>query len=375
MRHVHLLIKPSSGLCDLRCRYCFYHDITEKRSVSSYGFMSEETLEAVLREGLSFAEKELTVAFQGGEPTLIGLDFFRKAVALQKKLNTRRIPIHNAIQTNGMCLTEEWAVFLKENNFLTGISLDGIKQTHDQNRIDAHGEGTFQRVMDAIRLLERHGVDFNVLTVVNRQTAKKIQSIYNFYKKQNLPYLQFIPCLDPLGEEAGQRGYSLSPKEYGRFLCTLFDLWYRDAKQGQAVSIRQFENYVAMLLGYPPEECGMSGICGYQHVVEADGSVYPCDFYVLDAFRLGKIPENTLAQINARREELGFRELSAIPHSKCRTCPYAPLCRGGCRRHRAVSADGSLGLNRFCESYALFFPYALPRLRELAGTGATRQAR
>lgn len=366
VRSLHLLIKPASGMCNLNCRYCFYHDIVEKREQRSYGFMTEDTLEAVIEKGLAAAEYACTISFQGGEPTLAGLDFYKTAVALQKKHNQKGIQIHNAIQTNGLLLDREWAVFLKENNFLVGISLDGVKDTHDHNRPDGRGEGTFGRVMESIRLLENHGVAYNVLTVVNRQTAHRAAKIYNFYKRSGIRFLQFIPCLDPLGEEHGAMSYSLTAEDYGSFLCTLFDLWYRDAKAGTACSVLQFENYIEMLLGYPPSACGLSGVCGMQHVVEADGSVYPCDFYVLDEYRLGNLRTDSFEEINARRKEIGFVEKSMEIIPECKTCPFFSICRGGCRRHRPVNPDGSLGKNIFCESYRKFFAYAGPRLAELA---------
>lgn len=370
MKYVHLLIKPSSGMCNLNCKYCFYHDIMKKRDRRSYGFMEDGTLEEVIKKGIAYAEKECTIAFQGGEPTLIGLDFYKKVVALQKKHNPRKIVIHNAIQTNGMGLDEDWADFLRENHFLVGISLDGTRETHDHNRLDARGQGTFDRIMETIRLFDAHHVEYNILTVVNRQTAKKVGRIYRFYKENHLEYLQFIPCLDPLGEAPGKQEYSLTPKEYGTFLNRLFDLWYQDLKSGKPVSIRQFENYIEMMLGYPPEACGMSGVCGYQHVVEADGSVYPCDFYVLDRYRLGSLLETDMEEINRRRKELGFIEQSMAVDPKCGSCRYYPLCRGGCRRHRTVSGDGKLGLNYFCESYQMFFDYAGARMAELARMAA-----
>lgn len=372
MKYVHLLIKPASGLCNLNCTYCFYHDIMEKRDRSSYGFMADSTLEEVIKKGIAYAERECTIAFQGGEPTLTGLEFYEKAVAFQKKHNPKGIPVHNAIQTNGLGLDEAWADFFRENHFLVGISLDGIEDTHDHNRLDPRGEGTFAWVMETIQLFERRHVDYNILTVVNRQTAKKVNRIYHFYKENHLEYLQFIPCLDPLGEEPGKRDYSLTPKEYGLFLNRLFDLWYQDLKNGKPVSIRQFENYIEMMLGYPPEACGMSGVCGYQHVVEADGSVYPCDFYVLDPYRLGNLLETDLEEINRRRKELGFVEESMAVAPKCKGCRFFPLCRGGCRRHRPVAEDGKLGLNYFCESYEMFFAYAEKRMNELARIVASR---
>ena len=370
MRSIHVLIKPASGMCNLNCRYCFYHDIVEKREQRSYGFMAEDTLEAVIQKALDYAQQECSISFQGGEPTLAGLDFFRTAVALQKKHNKKGLRIHNSIQTNGLMLNGEWADFLRDNRFLVGISLDGVKETHDCNRLDALGEGTFGRVMEVIGLLRSHRVEYNVLTVVNKQTAHRATKIYNFYKRAGLHYLQFIPCLDPLGDPHGGTPYSLTAEDYGTFLCTLFDQWYRDAKQGTACSILQFENYLEMMLGYPPQACGMSGVCGMQHIVEADGSVYPCDFYVLDQYRLGNLNTDSFQQINTRRKEIGFVEASMPIAMECRTCPYFGLCRGGCRRHRPVEPDGALGLNIFCKSYRQFFGYAQPRLAELARIAA-----
>ena len=361
-----MLLKPASGLCGLRCRYCFYHDETAKRERASYGIMEEAVLEAVIQRALASATQSCTFSFQGGEPTLAGLDFFRRAVELARQYNKNRVQVCFSLQTNGMDLTPAWADFLAENHFLVGLSLDGVKETHDANRVTPQGEGTFQRVLRAVQLLESHGAAFNILTVVNRQTAPQVERIYRFYQRSRLGYLQFIPCLDPLGEAPGEQDYSLSPQEYGRFLCRLFDLWYQDAVGQRAPSIRQFENYIEMLLGFPPEACGMAGVCGMQHVVEADGSVYPCDFYVLDGYRLGNLCTDSLEEINRRREALGFVQQSRAVHRACRDCPHFPLCRGGCRRYRAVEADGSLGRNTLCPGYREFFAYAAPRLKELA---------
>ncbi|MEG1427843.1 MAG: radical SAM protein, partial [Oscillospiraceae bacterium] len=289
MPPMNLLIKPASSLCNLRCSYCFYLDSAQNRSCENFGIMSGETLENILKKALAFAEGECTIAYQGGEPTLAGLEFFRNSVALQKKHNLKGIDIHNAIQTNLFCIDEEWAAFFKENHFLVGVSLDGTKETNDVFRRDREGNGCFTQVMKNIDLLKKYQVEFNILTVVHSQTAKKIQSIYGFYQKCGFEYLQFIPCLEPFHEEGERHPFTLSAKAYGTFLINLFDLWYRDFLTGSAPHIRQFENYMEMLLGYPPESCGMSGICSMQNVIEADGTVYPCDFYVLDAFSLGNL--------------------------------------------------------------------------------------
>lgn len=360
MPDISVLIKPASGLCNMQCKYCFYHDETENREVASYGFMTEETLEHVIEKAIAFSDTSCTFTFQGGEPCLRGLDFFKKAVFLQKKHNRKGISVSNAIQTNGLCLDREWATFLKENHFLTGVSLDGTAFTHDSFRVDTKGEGTFERVVRGIELLKEYEVDFNILTVVNAVTAKKISQVYEFYKQNGYIYLQFIPCLNPLGKERERFPYTLTPKAYGHFLKSLFDLWYNDWKAGNMVHVQQFEEYVKMLLLMPPDICGMSGICSCQHAVEADGEVYPCDFYVLDGYKLGNLNRNSFEEINERRRELRFVEESAQMHEDCRSCKYAPICRGGCRRHRNPK-------NYFCASYYDFFDYAIHRLEEIAG--------
>ena len=223
-----MLIKPASGNCNLRCKYCFYHSLTENRSVPSYGMMSLVLLEELVQKSLQYAEMSCTFAFQGGEPTLVGLDFYRKLIEYQNKYNTKNIQIINAIQTNGVVINDSWAEFLAENKFLVGISLDGTRNIHDMNRVDSMNSGSFTRAMNAIELFNKHQVEYNILTVVNAITSRHAVKIYNFFKKQGFKYLQFIPCLDPLNEAPGKHPYSLTPEKYGCFLKTLFDLWYED---------------------------------------------------------------------------------------------------------------------------------------------------
>ena len=367
MNHLNLLIKPASGNCNLRCKYCFYHDITEKRKIPSYGIMSLDTIETIVKKVCDYLPSgECTIAFQGGEPTLTGLDFFKAFVEYQKKYKSDKLIFHNAIQTNGMVIDEEWAKFLSENNFLVGISLDGHEDIHDLYRIDANENGTFARVMESIHLLEKYKVEFNVLTVVTAQVAKNIDKIYKFFKENNLKYQQYIACLDPLDQKHGQYKYSLSPSLYGRFLCHLFDQWYNDIQKGEFVYNRYFENLVGMLIGHLPESCGLIGHCARQVVVEADGSVYPCDYYVLDQYRIGNLITDGFDDIEENRDKSGFIQHSMVINEKCKYCKWAKLCRGGCRRDREPVINGVPSLNHFCESYQQFFEYAYPRLVQLA---------
>lgn len=371
MPPVNVMIKPASGLCNMRCTYCFYADEMVNRERESYGVMTEETLEHVMEKTLAFAERECTIAYQGGEPTLAGLDFFRKSMELEQKYNKNRVKIYHALQTNGYGLDEEWCRFFQEHDFLIGVSLDGVKATHDCHRKSASGEDTFLRIRKNIDLLERFGVEFNILTVVNARTAPKIRKIYEQYAKWGLRYQQYIACLDPIGEEPGKREYSLTPEAYGKFLNELFELWDLDLKKGQQPYIRMFENYVALCAGRHAESCEQNGVCGQQNIVEADGSVYPCDFYVLDDYRLGNLNTDSFEEIYRRRRDLRFQEESLSQSENCRKCRYFPVCRGGCRRHRDNA--GTLADNYFCRSYQMFFDQNYERLREIAGICLQRQ--
>lgn len=366
MPPINLLIKPASGSCNMRCKYCFYADEVSNRETASYGVMKLEVLEQVVQKTLAHATGSCTFAFQGGEPTLAGLDFFRALITYEQKHNIKKLPIQNALQTNGYLIDEEWASFLGENRFLVGLSLDGHKDLHDFYRIDAHGDGTYKRVMHAAQLLNQHKVDFNILTVITAQTAKSIRKIYGFYRRNNFLYQQYIPCLDPIGEERGLHGYSLTPALYAEFLKTLFDLWYYDITHGNFIYIRYFENLVGMLLGEPPESCGMIGYCSMQYVLEADAGVYPCDFYVLDEYLLGNLTTDSFTELDQKRQEIGFVENSRYVSWECESCQWRPLCRGGCRRDREPMKDGRLSLNYFCPAYREFFSYAAPRLQEIA---------
>lgn len=372
MPSLNLLLKPASGGCNMRCSYCFYHDEQKNRDTFSYGMMSEETLEILIKKALQYATRECSFGFQGGEPTLRGLDFFRKAVELQKKYNVRGVKITNALQTNGLLIDEEWAEFLRENHFLVGLSIDGTKDVHDRNRLDTEGKGTYSRALRAAQLLRAHQVDCNVLTVVTGHTADAVTKIYNFYRRSGLLYQQYIPCLDPLGEERGSSPYSLTPDQYGKFLKTLFDLWYRDVTAGNFIYIRYFENLLGILLGHRPESCTLWGQCTIQHVVESDGSVYPCDFYCLDEWKLGNVREDEFRAFPEKSAARSFLERSVQGMEECKACPYYMLCRGGCRRDREPLSVEGQNKNYFCSAYREFFDYALPRLRQIA---AALQAR
>ena len=360
---MYLLIKPASGACNLRCKYCFYADEMKNREIPARAMLTPALFDVILDRAFAHLEqtgdRRLSIGFQGGEPTLVGLPFYEHAVSAVRKRKPASVRVEYFIQTNGTQIDTAWAKFLKENRFLVGLSLDGTAEIHDQLRMDAPGKGTHRSVLRAAEILRRQGCEFNILTVITEEIARHPVKVYNYYKKLGFLYQQYIPCISPLDGEA--LPFALSSEDYGKFLCTLFDLWYKDVLAGAQIYHREFENYIGILLGRYPEECGMIGRCSVQYLIESDGSVYPCDFYALDAYLLGNVTTDDFATLDARRTELQFIERSAALPDECMTCPYGILCRGGCYRNRDEN-----GRNRFCSAYRALFAYALPRMQQLA---------
>lgn len=366
MPPVHVLIKPASSACNLACKYCFYADVSDNRSIKSYGKMTIDTLEKIVQRVMERAEGSCTFAFQGGEPTLVGLDFYKALIEFEKKYAKPGLTVNNALQTNGTLITEEWAEFLGKHQFLVGLSMDGMKSVNDELRYFKQGEGTFDRIMETAALFNKYKVEYNILTVVTKQVTQHIKEIYDFYIEHNFRYLQFIPCLDDIRDEKGQKTYSLLPEDYGIFLKDLFDKWYETLKKGEFVYIRYFDNLLQKMLGYYPEACGMMGTCTHQYVIEADGGVYPCDFYVMDEYKIGNMLTDDFETLEANRTAIDFIPQSQVKESGCLKCKWYGLCHGGCRRDRDQFDNGKMGRNYFCSSYKVFFKHSYPRLEEIA---------
>lgn len=363
-RDINLMLKPSSSKCNLKCKYCFYHSISDARDIKDYGFMELDTLKEIIKKVKKYSNGgNCTIGFQGGESTLIGLDFYKKLIEYTHEDNNGTI-FNFSLQTNGTLINDEWAKFFKKNNFLVGISLDGTKDIHNLNRIYCNGTDTFNSVLKGIKLLKKYNVNFNILTVVTPSISKKFESCYNFFKKNNLKYLQFIPCLEPLENENHIfNNYSLSPKEFEEFLIKSFDLWYKDAKEGNYISIRYFDNILSLFLGYDFEACDMRGVCSCQHIIESDGSVYPCDFYTYEKFSIGNILKEDFDAIHNKNCTIKFMKDSLNISNKCKLCEFKLICRGGCRRYRENERDN---LNFFCSSYYNFFSYSLNGFKEIS---------
>lgn len=366
MKTVSFLIKPASSLCNLRCRYCFYADEAKNRTQASMGFMREETAELLIREAYSAVDPRGSVsfAFQGGEPTLAGLSFLRRFTEQAKELKPSGVSISFSIQTNGILLDEDWAHFFLEEDFLVGISLDGCPDLHNLYRIDAEEKNTWNRIIKNVALLQKTGVKINALCVVTGQCARSPQKVYQTLKKLGFRYMQFIACLDPIGEERGSRPWSLKPEAYGQFLCRLFDLWYRDWEAGDYHSIRLFDDYIHLLLGDGGSTCATYGQCGGYFVVEADGSLYPCDFFTLDEWQMGKLGEKSLTEIAESEIFRRFLTRGTEKPEECAACPWRILCNGGCQNDRSLAEDGIH--NYYCSAFRKLFEYAGERMQKIA---------
>lgn len=349
------MIKPASSLCNLSCEYCFYRDVSEHREHLGFGIMQKDTARVLIEKALKYANGEsIAFAFQGGEPTLAGLEYFKFFVNTVNELNRKKSPVFYSMQTNGTVINEQWAVFLRENRFLVGLSLDG-DHVANKFRKNPAGENSFYTIMDAARILEKHRVEFNILTVLTGYCAENIEHIYRFFRFQGFGYLQFIPCLRPFGSKEKSELY-MTPDQYADFLIKLFNLYVKDYVQHRYVSIRQFDNWVRLYLGHPTEQCGIKGHCSHQFVSEANGNIYPCDFYCTDEYLLGNILESDFTQMERSETAVNFIRESLVIPQRCKECKLYPICRsGGCKRTQ-LSED-------YCEAYKKFFSSCLPLFR------------
>ena len=360
MPPITVMVKPVSGACNMRCGYCFYTDVMARRGTAVYPRMTPEILEAVVRRAFSYADGQVSFAFQGGEPALIGLGFYETFMRLERRYNVRSLPVSNAVQTNGLQISDEMISFFAQEHFLVGVSMDGFAEAHDRLRVDSSGGPTFERVCGTVRRLSDAGVDFNILCVVNDFVAREPRKVFQNLSRYG--YIQFISCLDDL--DGGKKPYSLRPEHYLTFLKTTFDLYYQAFMSGHPVSIRNFDNYIGMMMGIPPENCALCGRCGQYFLVESDGSVYPCDFYVLDQWKLGSVLDSSFYRLAASERALRFRSESLPVPAQCRACQWYPLCRNGCRRER----NPETGVNIWCDCFREFFAFSADRMSRIAAS-------
>lgn len=356
MKYFSLLIKPASSTCNLRCSYCFYADVANSREQTNYGIMNEETMEHLIDATLNHFNEDVTItfAFQGGEPTCAGLEYFKKFVAYVNTQKKDYHYFHYAIQTNATLLSEEWMPFLYEHQFLVGVSLDGYIKNHNKCRKDANSKDTYMTIMNNISLLRKYNIEFNILTVLTSELSKHPKELYAFYRKNAFDFVQLIPCLPKFNEEYDQ--YALKPKDFASFYKVFFDLWYADFQKQQAMSITLFDNIIPLFAGIPPQQCGYLGYCHTQFVIEADGSVYPCDFYVLDEYKLGNINNDSIEILSKNSVVTKFLEMPRRKSNLCDSCRYLNICHGQCKR---------MNINYFTENYCGYQDFLASKEKEI----------
>ncbi len=353
-----LLVKPVSADCNLSCRYCFYLRPTDPYRGTGRHVMDDRTLRAMIASHMESAGRCASFGWQGGEPLLAGIDFFQKAVSYQEQYGSSGQLVSNNLQTNGTLLNDDWAKFFRRYNFFIGVSLDGPEAFHDAYRRFAGGNSSFRQALAGIQVLRKHQVDFSILTVVNDVTARKPRELYDFFLRQGIFRLQFIPCVEVDKKRGEKTDYSVGVKDYGEFLCSLFDVWYN--KGNPAASIRLFENVLAIFAGLESEICEFHDRCGTYAVVEHNGDVYPCDFFVEEKWLLGNLVEEPLAEIIRSRKAETFNSAKQLSSSPCGRCPWNALCRCGCQHYRTKEGE-----NYFCAAYNEFFSYTYKRFNRL----------
>ncbi|MEM7132909.1 MAG: anaerobic sulfatase maturase [Chloroflexota bacterium] len=357
----HVMLKPRGAICNLDCTYCYF--LSKEELYPGSGFrMADDLLENYTRQYIQ-AQKvnEVTFAWQGGEPTLMGLDFFQRAVELQQKYRKPGMTIHNALQTNGTLLDDSWGAFLHQNNFLIGLSIDGPRDLHDFYRVDKGGQGSFDKVMNGLELLKRHRVEYNVLTTVHDANAPHPLAVYHFLRDEiGTRYMQFIPIVERENETGYQEGNtvyerSVTGKQYGEFLIAIFDEWIR--RDVGKVDVQIFDVALATWAGLPPGLCVFEETCGNALAMEHNGDLFSCDHFVEPNFRLGNIQEIPLVEMVAASEQRDFgqHKRDSLPQY-CLDCEVRFVCNGGCPKNRFIETpSGEPGLNYLCEGYRAFF--------------------
>lgn len=356
--------KTVSEACNLACDYCYYSRC--KGQPGTIKRIQPHILAKFIKEYLEHTTGAASFVWQGGEPLLAGLDFFQEVVRLQKKFAAKNNYISNSLQTNATLITEEWAKFFKQNNFLIGVSLDGPEEINDRRRVTGHGMGSFDRIMRGINWLRKYNVDFNILTVIHEDNVDKAKELMSFYEQEQFTYVQFIPCMDFRSQEPNKPGkYLITPEQYGDFLCEAFDLWYNDGVP--TTSIRFFDNMLSLYLDRGAELCIHRQSCPKTLILEQNGDAYPCDFFINDDYKLGNVGEDSFLDIVNSPIYSKFDTLKPDLPEKCSTCQYLKLCYGGCPRNRMMNQEtNEAGPDYFCKSYMQIYAYSQERMERLA---------
>lgn len=375
----HVMTKPIGSICNLDCKYCFYLEKEKLYPATSNFRMPDDVLENYVRQYIEGQDvPEISFAWQGGEPTLMGMDFFRRVVELQKKHCPANKRVSNALQTNGTLLNDEWCEFFHENSFLIGLSIDGPRELHDAYRVDKGGQPTFDKVMEGLQLLQRHRVEYNTLTVVHRYNSRRPLEVYKFLKSINTTFMQFIPLVERVGTndvfaappDGGEPPSPVTPWSvealgFGEFLCSIFDEWIR-SDVGQ-IYIQIVEVQLGIWMGLPASLCVFAETCGSALAMEHNGDLYSCDHYVYPKYKLGNIAEKSVRDMVASpvQQKFGTDKRDTLPRF-CRECDVRFACNGECPKHRFIQTpDGEPGLNYLCAGYKRFFHHIDPYMKKM----------
>lgn len=373
---LYVMLKPVGSACNLACQYCYYLEKELLYPNNKRSWMSEETLETFIQQYfLAQTQPYVSFTWHGGEPLLRPISFYKKALKLQQKYG-KGFYIENSLQTNGTLLTDEWCRFFKENNFLIGLSIDGPATVHDAYRQTLSGKGSFQKVLNGIRLLNKHGVEWNAMAVVNAQNVKDAVTFYNFFKSINCHFIQFTPIVERLVPHADGRclasvneqtqtmsPLSVTPEEWGAFLCNLFDLWIKE--DVGTYYIQMFDATLANWVGQTPGLCTLSKSCGHASAMEHNGDVFACDHFVFPEYKRGNIHTQTITEMMYSPEQLQFgkNKWQSLPR-QCKECSFLFACYGECPKNRfAIDAYGNKGLNYLCKGYKRFFAHVAPYMQ------------
>lgn len=370
------MVKTAGPVCNLDCDYCYYLEKEalypgKKFNLSSFR-MPDEVLEKLIRDFISSQPQEIvSFVWHGGEPALLGIDYFRKAVEWQKKYAGGKT-IYNAFQTNGTLITDEWAEFLSENHFLCGLSIDGPKKFHDNHRRFPNGQGSWEKVVECAALFRKHGVEFNTMSVVNASNSKEPAKVYEFLKSIGSHYMQFSPIAEriaadenePLSvvghrypKETALMEENVSAADWGNFLCRIFDLWVKTDVGSYFVNY--FDNTLAAYAGQQPSLCSMSTYCGCSLAIEHNGDAYCCDHFVFPEYKLGNIMQQDVAEMAKSDQQLFFEQYKQETlSSQCRHCPFLKICGGDCPKNRFVKNREGEAISCLCQGFQLFFSHS-----------------
>lgn len=360
-KSLSLLIKPVSANCNLACHYCFY--LSKQELYPGKRRMSIKLLKRLISQSLAIAD-EVWICWQGGEPALMGLDFYLKVVEIEEHYRKRGQRVYNAFQTNGLLLNERWAMFFRDNSFLVGISIDGPAEIHDSYRVTPQGKPTHGLVLEKIKLLQKYNVQFNTLTVLTDKNGDKAQILFKFFQDLGINYMQFIPCLELNEKKDGLADFSLDAGTYADFLCTMFDKWYNNGEP--FCYIREYEEWLIKYIYGVHPSCAFTPSCTGALVIEYNGDVYPCDFFVEPRWLLGNINEVSLGYIlnnsNLYRE---FKLRKKDLDKRCLNCPWLKFCWGGCCKFRWNERGKPIKYSYYCSSYQRFFKYSYDKFIHL----------